>query len=70
MLERVLEKEQAMFGNDYSDNVYTKGSSVLYDLRSDKKWEEHWLFFLEQMVYQSEKPGFEQAIAAVEELNN
>ena len=69
VLERVLEKEQAMFGNKASDNVYIKATSALHHLRSNKKWEEHWRFFVEQMVYQSEKPGFEQAIAAVEELN-
>lgn len=40
------------------------------NLRSDKKWEEHWRFFLEQMVYQSEKPDFEQAISTVEKLNS
>jgi predicted nucleotidyltransferase component of viral defense system len=70
VLERVLEKEQAMFGNESSDNVHTKATSALHHLRADKKWEEHWRFFLDQMVYQSEKPSFEQAIIAAEELNN
>lgn len=37
-------------------------------LRSDKKWKEHWRFFMEQMVYQLEKPSFEQAIVTVEKL--
>jgi predicted nucleotidyltransferase component of viral defense system len=67
--ERVLEKEQAMFGSGSPDNLRTKIASALQHLRSDKKWKEHWQFFLEQMVYQSEKPGFEEAIVAVEELN-
>lgn len=70
VLEHVLEKEQSMFGNESSDNLHTKATSALHHLRSDKKWEDHWRFFLEQMVYQSEKPSFEQAITAVEELNH
>ncbi|CZG09646.1 nucleotidyl transferase AbiEii/AbiGii toxin family protein [Legionella pneumophila] len=67
--ERVLEKEQAMFGAGSSDNVRTKIATSIQHLRSDKKWKEHWKFFLEQMVYQLEKPSFEQAVMAVEELN-
>lgn len=71
VLEKVLEKEQEMFGcESSSDSVYEKSISALHYLRSDKKWEEHWRFFLEQMVYQLEKPGFEQAIATVEKLNS
>lgn len=70
VLKRVLEKEQEMFGNGSSDSIHKKSTSALHHLCSDKKWEEHWLFFLEQMVYQSEKPSFEQATAAVEELNS
>lgn len=67
--ERVLEKEQTMFGSGFFDNMHTKMAASLEHLRTDKKWKEHWQFFLEQMVYQSEKPSFEQALAAVEELN-
>ncbi|KTD22247.1 nucleotidyl transferase AbiEii/AbiGii toxin family protein [Legionella londiniensis] len=69
VLERVLEKEQEMFGTGDFDGMRTKVTSALHHLRADKKWEEHWQFFLEQMVYQSEKPSFKQAIIAVEELN-
>lgn len=70
VLERVLEKEHTMFANDSSDSAHTKAKAALSHLRTEKKWEQHWSFFLEQMVYQSEKPSFEQAINAVEELNN
>ncbi|HHX8400520.1 TPA: nucleotidyl transferase AbiEii/AbiGii toxin family protein [Legionella pneumophila] len=70
VLEKVLEKEQEMFGGESSVSVYEKSISALHYLRSDKKWEEHWQFFLEQMVYQLEKPSFEQAIATVEKLNS
>ncbi|HHF0526319.1 TPA: nucleotidyl transferase AbiEii/AbiGii toxin family protein [Legionella anisa] len=70
VLEKVLEKEQEMFGGESSCSVHEKSISALHYLRSDKKWEEHWRFFLEQMVYQLEKPGFEQAIATVEKLNS
>ncbi len=58
-----------MFGAGSFDDMLTKVTSALHHLRSDKQWEEHWQFFLEQMVYQSEKPGFEQAVAIIEELN-
>ncbi|HAU1107341.1 TPA: nucleotidyl transferase AbiEii/AbiGii toxin family protein [Legionella pneumophila] len=68
VLEKVLEKEQEMFGGESSDSVYEKSISALHYLRSDKKWEEHWRFFLEQMVYQLEKPSFEQATVTVEKL--
>lgn len=67
--ERVLEKEQTMFGAGSFDKIHTKVATALQHLRTDKKWKEHWQFFLEQMVYQSEKPSFEQAVVAVEELN-
>lgn len=70
VLEKVLEKEREMFAGKSSDNAHEKSISALHYLRSDKKWEEHWRFFLEQMVYQSEKPGFEQAIEALEKLNS
>ncbi len=68
VLERVLEKEQVMFSNKLSDNVRSKAILALHHLRSDKKWEKHWQFFLDHMVYQSEKPSFEQAIMAAEKL--
>lgn len=67
--ERVLQKEHAMFGSGSFDKIQIKINTALQHLRTDEKWEEHWNFFLEQMVYQPEKPGFKQAIAAVEELN-
>jgi predicted nucleotidyltransferase component of viral defense system len=70
VLDRVLEKEQEMFGCKSSDSVYEKSISALHYLRADKKWEEHWQFFLEQMVYQLEKPSFEQAMLTVEKLNS
>jgi hypothetical protein len=68
VLERVLEKEQAMFSNKPSDNVRSKTTSAPHHFRFDKKWEEHWQFFLDHMVYQSEKTSFEQAIMAAEKL--
>ena len=70
VLKKVLKKEQEMFGAESSASVYEKSISALQYLRSDKKWEEHWRFFLDQMVYQSDKPRFEQAISAVEKLNS
>jgi len=69
VLDRVLEKEQDMFGVGSFDDMRTKVTSALHHLRTNKKWEEHWQFFLEQMVYQAEKPTFEQAVMSVEELN-
>jgi len=69
VLDRVMQKEQAMFGDGSFHDMRTKVAPALYHLRTDKKWEDHWHFFLEQMVYQSEKPGFEKSVAAVEELN-
>ncbi len=37
-------------------------------LRKNAKWEEHWVEFLEQMVYQPDKPTFDQAVSVVERL--
>lgn len=67
--ERVLEKEEMIYGKESSGDVRRKASLALHHLASDKKWEEHWHFFLEQMVYQSEKPSFMQAVTVVEELS-
>ena len=68
VLERVLEKEQKQFGSS-TDDLRAKIGAAFHHLRFDKKWEEHWNFFLEQMVYQSEKPLFEEAITVVEQMH-
>lgn len=68
VVERVLEKEQGLFGGD-SDDLGAKLGSAFHHLRFDKKWEEHWEFFLEQMVYQSEKPLYEEAVTVVEQMH-
>lgn len=67
VVERVLEKEQDLFKSS-TENLRAKIGSAFHHLRFDKKWKEHWGFFLEQMVYQSEKPLFEEALAVVEQL--
>lgn len=67
VLENVLKKEQAMFGS--RNHNYTKDKTALHQLLTDKKWEEHWNFFLQQMVYQPEKPDFKQAINSITQLN-
>ncbi|MBA2710180.1 MAG: nucleotidyl transferase AbiEii/AbiGii toxin family protein [Tatlockia sp.] len=69
VLERVLEKEQYLFGNGVED-TRTKGDLALNFLRGDKKWEEHWNFFLEQMVYQPNKPSFEQSGVLCRKVRN
>ena len=43
---------------------------VFNHLREDKKWESHWNSFLEQMVYQKEKPSFEQAVSTVAQMKS
>lgn len=64
VLESVTKKEQAMF-----DHNHTKAETALYQLQNEQKWEEHWNFFLEQMVYQPKKPDFKQAIHSIIQLN-
>ncbi|HAT9712911.1 TPA: nucleotidyl transferase AbiEii/AbiGii toxin family protein [Legionella pneumophila subsp. pneumophila] len=68
VVERVLEKEQDQFGSS-TDDLRAKIGAAFHHLRFDKKWEEHWDFFLEQMVYQSEKPRFEEAVSVVENMH-
>lgn len=68
MVERVLEKEQDQFGSS-TDDLRKKIGAAFHHLRFDKKWEEHWDYFLEQMVYQSEKPMFEEAVTVVERIH-
>ena len=70
VIDKVLEKEHAMFELEASDanDLLSNSKLALQDLRSNQKWEEHWNFFLEQMVYHPDKPTFEQAMAVVEGL--
>ena len=68
VVERVLEKEQDLFGSS-TDDLRAKIGSAFHHLRFDKKWEEHWDFFLEQMVYYPEKPLFEEALSVVEQMH-
>ena len=70
VIDKVLEKEQAMFDLEASNSADLLSNSklALLDLRSNQKWEEHWNYFLEQMVYHPDKPSFKQAMAAVEGL--
>ncbi|HAU9810063.1 TPA: nucleotidyl transferase AbiEii/AbiGii toxin family protein [Legionella pneumophila] len=68
VVECVLEKEQDQFRSN-TDDLRTKIGAAFHHLRFDKKWEEHWDYFLEQMVYQSEKPSFEEAVTVVERMH-
>jgi len=68
VLENVIKKEQAIF--DSMNHSHTKAETVLYQLQNEKKWEEHWNVFLQQMVYQPEKPDFKQAINSITQLNS
>lgn len=68
VVERVLEKEQAQFENG-TDELRTKIGAAFHYLRSDKQWKNHWEFFLQQMVYQSEKPHFDEAVTIVEQMH-
>ena len=70
VIEKVLQKEDAMFELQATEanNLLSNSKLALQDLRSNEKWEEHWNFFLEQMVYHPDKPTFEQAMAVVEGL--
>lgn len=67
VVERVLEKEQDQYGISTVD-LHAKIGAAFHHLRFDKKWEEHWDFFLAQMVYQSKKPRFEEAVTVVERM--
>lgn len=71
VVQRVLQKEQTMFAvqqHIVNEEKLSYSKQALHDLRSNPKWLVHWNSFLEQMVYQPEKPTFEQALATVEKL--
>ena len=70
VIEKVLQKEQAMFELHASEanDLLSNSKLALQDLRGNPKWEEHWNFFLEQMVYHPDKPTFERAMVVVEGL--
>ena len=71
VVKKVLQKERSMFGGNISDpsnDVPSDEKLALHYLRSDSQWEEHWRYFLEQMVYQPVKPSFEQAVGVIEGL--
>lgn len=52
--------------NRWGENLF-KVEQTMHHL-SDKKWKEHWQSFLGNMVYQPDKPSFEDAVLAIEEL--
>lgn len=71
VIEKVIQKEKAIFEAKTtlkSDDLLSSIKQALYDLRNNPKWADHWVIFLEQMVYQHDKPTFEQAVATVEKL--
>jgi len=68
VIEKVLKKERAMFDSEV-DRIAFDPILVLHDLRTNPKWKDHWMYFLEQMVYQSDRPSFEQAVSVIEELS-
>lgn len=68
ILERVIQKEGIMFA-DNKESLQTKANVALTYLQQDPQWESHWNKFLEQMVYDSIKPEFSQAIKSITELN-
>jgi len=70
VIDKVLRKEQAIYDLDasHADDLLSNLKLALQDLRGNQKWKEHWNFFLDQMVYHSDKPSFEEAMAVVDGL--
>lgn len=68
VLEKVFAKEQRMYGQilDFKRMV----SLAIRALQSEKKWEDHWDLFLQQMVYQRDKATFQHAVESVMMLNS
>ena len=72
LVNKVIEKDKSQFKNhndDYIQNPIRESELALDLLYNDKQWKDHWDYFLEQMVYEENKPNFDKAYSQFQLLS-
>ena len=54
----------------YIKNPIQESELALDLLYNDTQWKDHWYYFLEQMVYDENKPSFDKAYAQLQTLSH
>jgi len=68
----VMQKDKEMFkklNQEYTENPTRASKTALELLGNDKQWQNHWDDFLEQMVYEENKPSFAQAYEQLQQMS-
>lgn len=72
LVDKVIEKDKSQFkhhNDDYIQNPIRESELALDLLYNDKQWKDHWDYFLEQMVYEENKPSFDKAYSQFQLLS-
>ena len=72
IVQGIMKKDAQRFkehNSAYSDNPLFESKLALNNLMSDSQWRDHWNYFLAQMVYDNNKPSFEDAIHHVQQIS-
>ncbi|OGT48100.1 MAG: hypothetical protein A3E82_07030 [Gammaproteobacteria bacterium RIFCSPHIGHO2_12_FULL_38_11] len=73
LVHKIIEKDKAQFKklNDaYIENPIRESALALDLLYNDTQWKDHWHYFLEQMVYDENKPSFNKACMQLKLLSD
>ena len=73
LIQKIIEKDKSQFkklNDNYIEDPIRESESALDLLYNDGQWKDHWHYFLEQMVYDENKPSFEMAHAQLQLLSH
>jgi len=72
IVNEIMEKDRIQFKKHnaaYADDPVRTSELSLDLLYKDFQWREHWNHFLEQMVYEKNKPSFDKAYGQLQQLS-
>lgn len=73
LVQKIIEKDQSQFkklNDNYIEDPIRESKLALDLLDNDVQWKDHWHYFLEQMVYDENKPSFDKACAQLQLLSD
>lgn len=73
LVQKIIEKDKSQFkklNDNYIEDPIRESELALNLLRNDAQWKDHWHYFLEQMVYDENKPSFDKAYAQLQLLSH
>lgn len=73
LIKKIIEKDKSQFkklNDNYIKNPVRESELALDMLYNDIQWKGHWHYFLEQMVYDENKPSFDKAYAQLQKLSH